>query len=62
MESGEKLRQVWSGGSYSEMETVYLSLAGNLVESAGIDPDDGVLDVACGRVTSPSPPPVAVPR
>ncbi|PSP81071.1 methyltransferase type 11 [Halobacteriales archaeon QS_1_68_20] len=48
MEPEERLQDIWSGGSYSEMETVYLPLAGELVEEAGIESGEDVLDVGCG--------------
>lgn len=38
----------FSGGSYAEMAPHYLPIAGRLVDRAGVDADDRVLDVGCG--------------
>lgn len=44
----ERARQVWALGSYAEIAPHFLGMAAHLVESSGVGPGDGVLDVGCG--------------
>lgn len=48
MESAHRVKEVWSTGSYADHARNYLSMTARLVETAGVGPDDRVLDVACG--------------
>lgn len=42
------LRDAWSSGSYAELATQYLDIAGTLVEQTHVSLDDRVLDVGTG--------------
>jgi len=42
------VRRVWTLGSYPDIGQTFLSMAAHLVEATAVDPDDSVLDVACG--------------
>jgi SAM-dependent methyltransferase len=48
MGSEVRLPESFAEGSYAEMAPNYLSIAGRLVDRAGVDADDRVLDVGCG--------------
>lgn len=48
MSSDEAVTRVWTLGSYPDVGRNFLSMAAHLVESAGVDANDRVLDVACG--------------
>lgn len=48
LETEDEIKEVWETGSYSEFAESYLSMAGRLVEAAGVDSEDQVLDVGCG--------------
>jgi SAM-dependent methyltransferase len=49
MASKEHVKRVWTVGSYSEtIGPSFLSMAARLVDTAAVDADDRVLDVACG--------------
>lgn len=44
----QRATRVWSRGSYRDIAPTFLSMAAHLVEVAGVDETDRVLDVACG--------------
>lgn len=44
----EEAKRVWSLGSYAEIAPHFLPMAARLVETAGVDSNDTVLDIACG--------------
>lgn len=44
----ERAKRVWSLGSYSDFAPHFLDMAGHLVESTGVTPNDAVLDIGCG--------------
>lgn len=48
MSSKEQVKHVWTIGSYADIGESFLSMAAHLVEVGGVEPDDEVLDVACG--------------
>ena len=49
MTPNEHVRRVWTAGSYADtIGPSFLSMAAHLVEAAGVDAGDRVLDVACG--------------
>lgn len=48
MASKEHVKRVWTVGSYPDIGETFLSMAAHLVDAAGVDADDRVLDVACG--------------
>lgn len=48
LETDADIQAAWSAGSYGELATNYLSMAGRVVERAGITSTDSVLDVGCG--------------
>lgn len=51
MDTPERAQRVWSQGSYDEQAPDYFSMAGELVEHAGVEAEDEVLDVGCGTGT-----------
>lgn len=44
----DRAREVWSIGAYDEIAPFFLPMAGHLVEVAGIETGDTVLDIGCG--------------
>ena len=44
----ERAKHVWSLGSYSDIAPDFLGMAAHLVEAAGSDTNDMVLDIGCG--------------
>lgn len=44
----ERAKRVWSLGSYGDIAPHFLPMAARLVDTAGIDATDDVLDVGCG--------------
>lgn len=44
----ERARAVWSLGSYEDIAPTFLPIAAHLVETAGVEAGDAVMDVACG--------------
>lgn len=48
MSSEEQVKRIWTLGSYPDVGQNFLSMAAHLVEAVDVDPDDRVLDVACG--------------
>lgn len=48
MASKEHVQRVWTVGSYPDIGETFLSMAAHLVDAAGVEADDHVLDVACG--------------
>ena len=46
--STDQIRTEWTLGSYPVLAHTFLPLAAELVDAAGVGPDDRVLDVACG--------------
>ena len=44
----DPMRKAWETGTYSKFAAQYLPMAGQLVETTGVDTDDHVLDVGCG--------------
>lgn len=47
-DSAERRRAVWASGSYARFARTYLGMTAELVDTAGVDADDAVLDLACG--------------
>lgn len=48
MPSEDRIRKIWTVGSYPEIGRDFLTMAADLVDAAGVGADDEVLDVACG--------------
>lgn len=48
MSTEEQVKHVWTIGSYPDIGQEFLSMAGHLVDAAGVEASDEVLDVACG--------------
>lgn len=48
MATREHVKRVWTLGSYADIGPSFLGMAARLVDAAGVDPNDRVLDVACG--------------
>lgn len=44
----EQAKRVWTIGSYSDIAPNFLSMAAHLVDAAGVNANDRVLDVGCG--------------
>ncbi len=44
----ERIREEWTIGSYSTLARVFLPMAAEVVDAAGVGSGDRVLDVACG--------------
>lgn len=48
MSSKDHVKHVWTIGSYPDVGENFLSMAAHLVDAADVEPDQAVLDVACG--------------
>lgn len=48
MSSNEQVKQIWTAGSYADIGRSFLSMAAHLVDAAGVEPGESVLDIACG--------------
>jgi SAM-dependent methyltransferase len=48
MASKERVKRVWTVGSYPDIGETFLSMAAHLVDATAVEADHDVLDIACG--------------